>query len=313
MLLEDRLPVGSLGVLYGAPKVGKSFITLDWCIRLARSNISVLYLAGEGISGYGARARAWNQHYGPLDPDEAMGIPFWLGERMINFTPAGNSAVFVQEIVREMATEAMAGADEDTEGELVTMPGTVDLVVVDTLSRALPGVDENDQGEMSKAIEQIDYFRKLTGSTVLFLHHTTKADRKRWRGSSVIEGAADVMMLAYEEKGDIIVKVEAAREFDASDKEWRYKLQPVGDSAVVVESQTKAGEQESLGGAKQAVYDALLLGNRNITSIAIATAMKYDHVAVVLSRLLEAGLIEKQGRGVYAPIGQGLDKGEGTV
>src|SRR5207247_2689150 len=124
MLLEDRLPVGSLGVLYGAPKVGKTFIALDWSIRLAAQLYSVLYLAGEGISGYGARCRAWMQRNPDIVPeDEIHTLPFYLGERMINFTEHGNAPAFLANISQVLAYETLEGGENDEEtGEVLTEP-----------------------------------------------------------------------------------------------------------------------------------------------------------------------------------------------
>ena len=312
MLLEDRLPVGSMGVLYGAPKVGKTFVTLDWAIRLAKADKSVLYLAGEGISGYGARCRAWVRQFG-MDEELKDRLPFYLGERMINFTQHGNSAAFMAEVKMHFERTHIIGEvvpDIDPDGVVVgehfeeygseTIPGRIDLVIVDTLSRSLPGVDENNQGEMSKAIDQIDTFRRATGSTILFLHHTTKADKKKWRGSSVIEGAADVMILAYDEAGEIHVKVEAAREFDSEDKEWLYKLVPNGDSAVVVE-----GAKPMSG--KDRVLKAVRDGKDSVADIANETNVAVPQVRVYLGRLVESGDILNTARGRYAPSTKALD------
>lgn len=312
MLLEDRLPVGSMGVLYGAPKVGKSFITLDWCIRLAKEGVSVLYLAGEGISGYGARARAWVEHFGAL---ESEFLPFWLSDRMINFTDTGNAGMFLQEIRETFKEEQLVGGEYDeTTGEqygaeLTEMPGTVDLIVVDTLSRSLPGVDENDQGEMSKAINRIDAFRKATNSTMLFVHHTTKADAKKWRGSSVIEGAADVMMLAYEKDANIVVEVQAAREFDSTDKVWYYKLEPVLDSAVVV----KVDDPEAFSvqsPAQEDVLTALRAGARTIPEIIEKTARSRVSIVQLLLKLIEKGIVTRIARGEYGLAEEGLDSSQ---
>ena len=316
MLLADRLPVGSMGVLYGAPKVGKTFVTLDWAIRLARDGNSVLYCAGEGISGYGARCRAWVRQFG-LDEGEEKYLPFYLGERMINFTSHGNAPAFMAEIRKRFEEEHPVGdvvTDYDPDGNVIgehfeefgtqTMPGHIDLVIVDTLSRSLPGVDENDQGEMSKAIDQIDSFRRATGSTVLFLHHTTKADKKKWRGSSVIEGAADVMILAYDEADEIHVKVEAAREFDSEDKEWVYKLTPNGDSAVAVE-----GAKPMSG--KDRVLKAVLDGKDSVADISNETSVAVPQVRVYLGRLVASGSIYNTARGKYAPTTKALDAAGG--
>lgn len=301
-LLVDRIPTGSLVVLYGAPKVGKSLIALDWSIQLAKQGVSTLYSAGEGIGGYGARLRAWQQVNGKFDED----LPAYLGEKMMNFSKTGNMIPYVKAVQEQFRHDELAvDAHGEVQGER-SVPGTIDFVVVDTLSRALPGVDENDQGAMSDAIERIDEFRNLTGATVLLLHHTTKASPKKWRGSSVIEGAADAMILAYKKDGLVKVEVEVAREFE-SGKTWTYHIQAVADSAIAKEIVAKAGEQRvELTKRQEEVLNAME-GPTEAPALAEKLGLQRANVVNYLNTLLELGLVKKLDRGLYAPCQQDLD------
>jgi RecA-family ATPase len=68
------------------------------------------------------------------------------------------------------------------------------LIVFDTLSRCLAGADENNQKDMSAAVGVCDTLRHQLGCCVLLLHHTTK-DGAVERGSSVLRGAVDTLLV----------------------------------------------------------------------------------------------------------------------
>jgi RecA-family ATPase len=72
-LIEGLMPAGGLAVLYGAPKLGKSFLALDWALSVAAGrrwlgrNVrqgDVVYVYAEGVSGLKARVAAWAAEHG---------------------------------------------------------------------------------------------------------------------------------------------------------------------------------------------------------------------------------------------------------
>jgi len=65
----------------------------------------------------------------------------------------------------------------------------VDLIVVDTLSRAIRGVEENSAKEMSAIVDSMDRIREETGVAILLIAHTPKGNTKTVRGSGVIDAA----------------------------------------------------------------------------------------------------------------------------
>ena len=71
-LVKGMLPSGALTVVWGAPKCGKSFWTLDVVAHIACGlpyrglkvrQGPVVYIAAEGAEGFEARARAWSTRY----------------------------------------------------------------------------------------------------------------------------------------------------------------------------------------------------------------------------------------------------------
>ena len=85
-LIEGHLESDTLAVLYGAPKTGKTFVTLDMALSIAAGipfhehpiqQGAVVYIVGEGRSGLIRRTKAWcNEH----DVD-ALSLPVFWSER----------------------------------------------------------------------------------------------------------------------------------------------------------------------------------------------------------------------------------------
>lgn len=301
-LIDNLVPRNSLSILYGKPKSGKSFLALKWACELACRETPVLYIAGEGLGGYGARLRAWELVNEPIHAH----VPLLFTQRNINLN-IGDSVTRLIQLIKSHELMQDMFIDEDV-GDLIETTKPVGLVVIDTFSRALAGGDENEAAAVSAAIEQMDRLRNETGAAVLVVHHTTKDssddENARERGSSALRGAADVMIHLSARKK--LLTVSAARDFE-SGATWGIELVKTLDSAVINVKPNKAGEQSELGTAQQAVFDALLIGARTITGISELTGMSPAHVAGTLNRLIDKELVDKVSRGLYAPIGQGVD------
>lgn len=221
-LLEGLIPTESMTILYGAPKLGKSFIALDmaicissgipWYDHATEDPRPVIYLAGEGLGGLGRRLRAWEVHYGRKIEDGQLFFP----NRIVNTHSAGEMAMFLDEIKKHEVLD-----------------GRVELIVVDTLSRSLVGADENSAGDVSLALHHLDYLRQETGAAVLILHHTTKGNPATERGSTALRGAADVMLHLSRKDGQITFQVNAARDFESGFKR-ELKFVKIEDSGVIV-------------------------------------------------------------------------------
>lgn len=214
-LIEGILTTSSMSVLYGSPGLGKTFLGLDWALRIgvglqwfdrAVKHGAVLYVYAEGVHGLKQRRAAWVQHTGLLGSD-------------VRFFPRAVP------LLDDDWVQALA----DLTAELLPV-----LVVIDTLARSTAGADENSVKDMSRAVAACDAVREASGSAVMLVHHTGK-DGSNYRGSSAIEGAADTMLhLARKDDGSIelrCTKQKDAEEFDAIPLD----LRSVGPSAVLVE------------------------------------------------------------------------------
>lgn len=255
-LIGRHIPETGFGILFGDPGAGKSFVALDMALHLAfglsayhgdpitpRHEGRVLYIAGEGASGFRARARAWISHN--LSPDQAHRQPnIRFLFQAINFMRP--------EDVKEL-TEAVQAIEFDH----------LDLIVVDTVSRAIPGADENLQKDMTTFVAACDALRIQTGAFVLGIHHTAKSGDMR--GSSVFSGQADAVFKFERNKGAPVGRLICTKQKDAPDG-WKdpYRLTevalPDGTSSLVperVDASTEAEGSHMDHATQQAILDAM--------------------------------------------------------
>jgi archaellum biogenesis ATPase FlaH/uncharacterized protein YoaH (UPF0181 family) len=253
--IERHIPEASMGFLYGEPGSGKSFIALDWALHIAyglprwhedaittRPNSSVVYLAREGSSGFKARIRAWQE--GHLLP-HGVRPRFELIRQSMDFLKTDD----LEKLVRTVRSRAK---------------DSVDLIVVDTLSRVMPGADENLQKEMTKFVKACDLLQDTFGCIVLGVHHSGK--QGDMRGSSVLKGAGDFVFKLEQQKDTDIKSLFCEKQKDAPDG-WRenYRLREIswgeGDqagSSLVVDQLPKINASKKQATDDEAFATAIL-------------------------------------------------------
>ena len=171
----------SLIGMFGPPKTGKSFVTIDmaccvatgkeWHEKKTKQGL-VLYLAAEGHRALSRRLLAWEQ---------------------VNRTPLKNSKLHYSErgvqILDNLDAEMMrneALALQDTYKERPT------LIVIDTVARSFGPGNENSTEDMNRFIANCDrYIREEFRCAVMLVHHTGHNEGTRGRGSSVLPAALD--------------------------------------------------------------------------------------------------------------------------
>jgi hypothetical protein len=292
-LLEGIIPEKSFGVLYGKPKAGKSLLALHWALHLAHEGEPVLYIAGEGLGGYGPRLQAWH-HFNNMELH--ADLPLLFTKKGINLGESNS----VYNVIQSMKAHEVAQEEVFVDGEFQSIQKPIGLVVIDTLSRSIPGGDENDAESMTAAIQEVDRIREELGCAVLVIHHTTKDstddEYARERGSSALRGAADEMVhLATRSR---ILTVTAARDFEPR-KTWFCGIETCLDSAVIKVQEAQGG---TVGPVQQAILDALCDGPRTLAEISLAISKEKSNTHVALSKMLDRGLIGKVGRGTYTLV-----------
>lgn len=179
-LIEGLLETETLGLLFGDPGCGKSFLAVDIALAIATGTPfynrgvkqgAVFYIAGEGFNGLTRRFEAWAKHK-RVNIAEA---PLFVSNRPAQFLDAA-SAAEVTEAVRQLASQH----------------GDPALIVVDTVARNFGAGDENSTSEMGAFIASIDTVKaEFPGSSIMLVHHTGHSEKHRARGSIALKGALD--------------------------------------------------------------------------------------------------------------------------
>lgn len=177
--VEDLLRNNEFSVIYGASNCGKTFFMLDLAMHVALGKEwrgkeveqgGVIYAALEGGHGTKNRIVAFREHYKITDK-----IPLAIIPSNINFLDGKTDMPAFLSAIKE-AQERM---------------GSVKMIVVDTLARAIAGGDENSSMDMGQLIINADKIREVTNAHIAFVHHSGKDDLKGARGHSSLRAAVD--------------------------------------------------------------------------------------------------------------------------
>lgn len=180
-LVQDLIETESLGLIFGDPGCGKSFVAVDLAMSVATGlpfhgrevkQGSVFFIAGEGHNGLTRRMAAWAKY---RSVDKMEGIPLFKSNRAAQLLDA-TSASEVKRAVAALASEH----------------GDPALIVIDTLARNFGAGDENSTKDMSEFVAAVDDLRvQFPTCTVLIVHHTGHAEKQRARGAMALKGALD--------------------------------------------------------------------------------------------------------------------------
>ena len=185
-LIDGFVPSGGVMVLAGAPATGKSFTALSWAAAIAEGSpwfgratrqASVLYVLGEGFSGFGKRIKAW---------------------KTVNGRPMSNNIDFIDGLTYGASLKDPA-AVQQLIGLINEVP--TGLVVFDTLSVLANLTNENDNAEVAQIMANVHTIAQATGATAMVIHHTTKSTGSV-RGASAFVGNSDTVVVAAKEKND---------------------------------------------------------------------------------------------------------------
>ena len=179
-LIDHLLQEAAITMLFADGGVGKSFLILDWCLRVATGSSwdgrkvkagRVLYVALEGLMTFPKRFAGWRAHTGIAVPKGAM-------------------EVYPKTVNMMDPTSVAALADYARAGKFA-------LIVIDTLSRSVVGANENGTEEMGRFIASVTQIREAyEPSHLVVLHHSKKDDVEKYRGASVLwDGFDNVLCL----------------------------------------------------------------------------------------------------------------------
>lgn len=292
-LVDKEIPAESFAVLYGPTGSGKSFVTLDYGLRIAQHS-PVVYVAAEGAHGYAARVLAWCRHHK-------------LPAGQIRFIAVAPNLLDMGDVAEIVATVA----------EVKPV-----LVIVDTLARTMIGGDENTQRDMGLFVAACDRIRMATDGTVLVVHHTGR-NGSHERGSTVLRGAADqvisienedsLIRLACEKSKDSagfpqrglrLVTVETGRTLEDGTPETSCVVLP-SDMVLMAGTLTKNGRNllETLG------LEVFQTAGARASVLIETTGMKSTTFYRVASQLVKDGLVRQDAKGdPYSITAEGLKR-----
>jgi putative DNA primase/helicase len=199
-LVKHWLQRNALIMVHGPSGGGKTFVVLDWCLRMASQKAdwaghkvkpaNVVYLAGEGHHGLRGRVAAWKHHH------HAKQLSMWLSRDGCDLnTAAGLLRVITS--IRQMGKKP-------------------DVIVVDTLHRFLQG-DENSAQDAKTMLDACNTLMREFDCSVLLVHHTGVSDeaQHRARGSSAWRGALDIEISIVPAKDDYPMQIVQRKSKDA--------------------------------------------------------------------------------------------------
>jgi len=183
-LIENVLPKKAFAALYGPPGSYKSFVALDiaesvatgrpWMGREVQAAGAVLYIAGEGFGGIGARIKACKMH---------------------NRTQAGAEIYVIRAAINIRSSAEDFDLLVSSIKDLMEKSGVqFELVQIDTLARAFGGGNENNSEDMGAFIHNAGRIQRMLGCAMMVLHHSGKDATKGLRGHSSLLGAVDTQL-----------------------------------------------------------------------------------------------------------------------
>lgn len=217
-IVENLLPAEGTACIYGRSGTGKTFLTIDLMLAIARGlddwfgyrvmKSPVVYLALEGAQGMRDRLEAYRMHAACSIPD-AFRI---LNDRF-----------------------SLASADDRAELiKAVSECGLVrPVVVIDTMTRATPGLDLNGPKDMGTVIAAVDDIQREMGGLVISVYHSTikghGGAEATEMGHSSLRGALDASIVVYEPLEAVEVKAWSTKKLKdaASGIEHRFSLESI--------------------------------------------------------------------------------------
>ena len=219
-LVKHFLPAKGVGILAGPSTVGKSFVILYMCLRIAmgRTILShrarkagILYIAAEGQNGMRKRIKALRDK-------------FSIETEAFHFIGQAPNLLDAEDMLA-LTAEAEAASREMLERAGVELG----LIIIDTTAASMPGADENAGKDMSVALSNAQKLSDASGALVLLIGHTGKNEDLGVRGWSGQIGNSDVIIYLTKDRDDPALRLGTVHKLkDGPDGErFAYRLKDI--------------------------------------------------------------------------------------
>lgn len=147
----------------------------------------------------------------------------------------------------------------------------IELVMIDTFSYVHRAKDENSSSDMKPVMANLKRVVKETGASIFLIHHTgkgssDKAVSEKGRGSSVISAAPDVILDWGDRKKTNITPVSFLSKYDDG-FEFKVEYQPMPDRAVEWQILVEGAEQQSQGETRDQINGKLKIQKDEILAM----------------------------------------------
>ena len=180
-VIKDLLPQG-LAIIGGAPKVGKSWLMLDWCVRVAKGETIWKFPTAQGVTLYVS-----------LEDTASR-----LQERLLSVTDEAPNVFFTT-----FSFKIGEGLEEQIKSFVTDHPETA-LIVIDTFQMIRSTGSEVSYASDYNEIEVIKKLAEELKITILLVHHLRKqGDSDPFNmlsGTNGLAGGVDTMFVLDKSK-----------------------------------------------------------------------------------------------------------------
>jgi RecA-family ATPase len=197
-LVKNLIVTGSIALVYGPPGCGKSFMAMDLALAVAT-----------GREWFGRRTRRGRVVYVAVEAGRTIRnrIAVWTLEKMGDLLQPDE--VDLDVVMSPVDLCHPRNWDVET---LIALIGSAQVVIIDTVNRAMAGGNENAPDDMGAFITALDKLRDALGCTVIAVHHIGEDESRGSRGHSALTCAADTWIQV--EKRDTISVATVIRQRD---------------------------------------------------------------------------------------------------
>lgn len=299
-LINQVIGVNDLGVIYGGPGTGKTFVGINmivsactgsqWAGRfdIVRS-LNVAYCAGEGISGLPARFRAATEMHGIK---KLPNFYFYRNVPQLFVPPEERIVNTLRQFADEWRARQNAG-----------LVAGLDLLFVDTLSTATIGAKENDSTDMNRVADYCRTISQMLNCAIILIHHSNKAGTAE-RGSTALRGAADLMIeIRRESESTTRATMKCSKLKDG--EQWKdqpfdlHKVEGCNSVCVLWDDPTDSSTQAA--GQKQAdkntlADEMLRYAGQRFTAKKLAEVIdkRENYTRNLLNELVKVGLCQRE-------------------